>query len=92
MYGAGQRVFKRLVPEALHLHCEYNPSFYGQAPEPIHKNLLELSKTIADAKGGIKLGIANDGDADRIGLYDNKGNFVDSHHIILLLIHYLKIQ
>ncbi len=89
MYGAGQRVFKRLVPEALHLHCEYNPSFYGQAPEPIHKNLLELSKTIADAKGGIKLGIANDGDADRIGLYDSSGKFIDAHHILLLLIHIL---
>jgi phosphomannomutase len=34
-------------------------------------------------------GLATDGDADRIGLYDSKGNFVDSHHIILLLIHYM---
>lgn len=30
-----------------------------------------------------------DGDADGLGFYDGKGNFVDSHHIILLLIHYL---
>lgn len=89
MYGAGQRVFKRLVPEALHLHCEYNPSFYGQAPEPIHKNLQELSARISSAAGDIKLGIANDGDADRIGLYDSKGKFIDAHHILLLLIHIL---
>ncbi len=89
MYGAGQRIFKRLVPEALHLHCEYNPSFYGQAPEPIHKNLLELSEAIAKAEGSIKLGIANDGDADRIGLYDSSGKFIDAHHILLLLIHIL---
>jgi phosphomannomutase len=88
MYGAGQRVFKRLVPGARHLHCEYNPSFYGQAPEPIHKNLLELSNLIKQS-GDIALGIANDGDADRIGLYDNKGNFIDAHHILLLLIHVL---
>jgi phosphomannomutase len=37
----------------------------------------------------IDCGLATDGDADRIGLFDSKGNFVDSHHIILLLIHYL---
>ena len=33
--------------------------------------------------------MATDGDADRIGLYNGKGEFVDSHHIILLLMHYL---
>ena len=37
----------------------------------------------------IDCGLATDGDADRIGLYNSKGEFVDSHHIILLLIHYL---
>jgi phosphomannomutase len=37
----------------------------------------------------IDCGLATDGDADRIGLFDSRGNFVDSHHIILLLIHYL---
>jgi phosphomannomutase len=51
--------------------------------------LGELSKLIAE-NPNIKLGIANDGDADRIGLYDEAGNFVDSHHILLLLLLYLK--
>ncbi|HRK26221.1 MAG TPA: phosphoglucomutase/phosphomannomutase family protein [Chitinophagales bacterium] len=88
MYGAGQRVMQRLFPDAHLLHCQYNPSFMGQAPEPIHKNLQEFSQFIA-ANGSIDLGLATDGDADRIGLYDSKGNFVDSHHIILLAIHYL---
>jgi phosphomannomutase len=88
MYGAGQNVIRRLFPETTFLHCEYNPSFDGQAPEPIHKNLLELSDLIRVAED-IDCGLATDGDADRIGLYDSKGNFVDSHHLILLLIHYL---
>jgi len=88
MYGAGQRVMRHLFPDAHLLHCEYNPSFMGQAPEPIHKNLQEFAGFIAQ-NGHIDVGIATDGDADRIGLYDSKGNFVDSHHIILLLIHYL---
>ncbi len=88
MYGAGQRVMKRLFPEMHMLHCEHNPGFMGQAPEPIHKNLLEFSNYIK-SKGNISCGLATDGDADRIGLYDSEGKFVDSHHIILLLIHYL---
>ncbi|MEO8149501.1 MAG: phosphoglucomutase/phosphomannomutase family protein [Bacteroidia bacterium] len=88
MYGAGQNVIKRLLPETTMLHCDENPSFKGQAPEPIHKNLMEFSNLIKN-DGKIDCGLATDGDADRIGLYDDKGNFVDSHHIILLLIHYL---
>ncbi len=87
MYGAGQNVIKRILPEATLLHCDYNPSFMGQAPEPIHKNLLEFSNLIKK-DGKINCGLATDGDADRIGLYNGKGEFVDSHHIILLLIHY----
>jgi len=89
MYGAGQNVIRRLLPETTMLHCEYNPSFDGQAPEPIARNLKEFSEMIRIAED-IDCGLATDGDADRIGLFDSKGNFVDSHHIILLLIHYLK--
>jgi phosphomannomutase len=89
MYGAGQNVVRRLLPESTFLHCDHNPSFEGQAPEPIAKNLREFSEVIKLA-GNIDIGLATDGDADRIGLFDNEGNFVDSHHIILLLIHYLK--
>ncbi len=88
MYGAGQRVMTRLFPDIIHLHNDQNPGFHGQAPEPIHKNLTEFSNLIKK-NGKIDCGLCTDGDADRIGLYDNKGNFVDSHHIILLLIHYL---
>lgn len=91
MYGAGQNVMRRILPNIEFLHCDYNPSFMGQAPEPIHKNLQEFSKLISNSKN-IDCGLATDGDADRIGLYDSKGNFVDSHHIILLLINYLYNQ
>ncbi len=87
MYGAGQNVIPRILPLTTLLHCTYDPSFQGQAPEPIHKNLIEFSELIK--REGIHCGLATDGDADRIGLYNSKGEFVDSHHIILLLIHYL---
>jgi len=89
MYGAGQNVIRRLLPDIALLHCEENPTFEGIAPEPILKNLQEFSEMIR-ISGNIDCGLATDGDADRIGLFDNEGNFVDSHHIILLLIHYLK--
>ncbi|MEZ5046801.1 MAG: hypothetical protein R2831_07390 [Chitinophagaceae bacterium] len=88
MYGAGQRVIKKIFPNAVLLHAEQNPSFNNTPPEPLHKNLLQLSETIKNTPE-LKFGLANDGDADRIALYDEHGNYVDSHHIILLLIHYL---
>jgi len=88
MYGAGQNVIRRLLPSAVLLHCDHNPGFNGQAPEPLDKNLQELSKTIRNTPE-LKIGLATDGDADRIGLYDEDGNFVDAHHILLLLLHYL---
>jgi phosphomannomutase len=88
MYGAGQNVMRRLFPEITFLHCDWNPGFDGQAPEPIHKNLTEFSELIRISED-IDCGLATDGDADRIGLYNAKGEFVDSHHIILLLISYL---
>ncbi|HZH87004.1 MAG TPA: phosphoglucomutase/phosphomannomutase family protein [Brumimicrobium sp.] len=88
MYGSGQNVLKPLFPDMAFLHCEHNPGFKGQAPEPIAKNLKELEAFIK-ADGNIDAALATDGDADRIGLYGKAGEFIDSHHIILLLIHYL---
>ncbi len=87
MYGAGQGAMKKLLPGATHLHCEINPGFDGQAPEPIGRNLTEMAEAIKN-DDGLDLGIANDGDADRIGLFDANGEFVDSHHILLLLLMY----
>jgi len=89
MYGAGQNVMRKLFPQAHLLHCEYNPSFGGQAPEPIDRNLQELSSLIRENPGTIDVGLANDGDADRIGMYDENGKFVDSHHLLLLMLEYL---
>lgn len=88
MYGAGQRIMQRLIPGIHILHGEHNPGFHGQAPEPIHRNLSLLSTTLADG-GQFMAGLANDGDADRIGMYDSRGRFVDSHHLLLLLLMYL---
>jgi phosphomannomutase len=88
MYGAGQNVMKKLFPDACLLHCDFNPSFHGRAPEPIQRNLPEISDILKN-NSQYTIGVANDGDADRIGLFDEDGNFIDSHHILLLLLYYL---
>ena len=59
----------------------------GQAPEPIERNLSDLLKAVVERHCGI--GLATDGDADRIGLVDEEGQFVDSHSILALLVKYL---
>ncbi len=88
MYGAGQNVVRRLFPNALHLHSEYNPGFGGTAPEPIDRNLKQLSEAVR-TNDHLTFGLANDGDADRIGMYDEDGLFVDSHRLLLLILKYL---
>jgi phosphomannomutase len=89
MYGAGMNVMERLFPDITRIHSDPNPGFDGQAPEPIQRNLQEFEDIIKLSEGEIASGLVTDGDADRIGLYDQDGNFVDSHHILLLLIHYM---
>lgn len=89
MYGSGQNVMRRLLPDITFLHCDINPTFNNIPPEPLLKNLQEFSEVIQLAEN-IDCGLAVDGDADRIALFDNEGNYVDSHHILLILIHYMK--
>ncbi|MFW5706421.1 MAG: phosphoglucomutase/phosphomannomutase family protein [Bacteroidota bacterium] len=88
MYGSGQNIMRRLFPEITLVHCERQPLFDGIPPEPLLRNLQEFSEIIQLAEN-IDCGLAVDGDADRIALFDHRGNYVDSHHTMLLLIHYL---
>ena len=89
MYGAGQGVVTELLGKArvVELGHDLNPGMYGQAPEPIERNLGGLLQAVVDENCG--LGLATDGDADRIGLVDEEGQFVDSHKILALLVKYL---
>lgn len=88
MYGSGQNAMRRLFPDITLVHCERQPLFDGIPPEPLERNLKAFSLTIRN-HGKIDCGLAVDGDADRIALFDHQGNYIDSHHVILLLIHYL---
>jgi len=88
MYGAGICTMKRLLPNVHEIHGEYNPAF-GEIghPEPIPPNVLPLMDLMK--LGEFSVGIATDGDADRLGAVDHLGGFVDSHRIFMLLLKYL---
>ncbi len=88
MYGAGQEVMSKLMTDVNLFNCEKDYSFGGIAPEPLARNLKDFSAYIK-RKGNIDSGLAVDGDADRVAMYDRFGNYIDSHNIMLLLIHYL---
>lgn len=90
MHGAGQGVLERLVPAAAVLRNTFNPSFGGSHPEPLPQHLKDLASTVVGRQCDI--GIATDGDADRVGVFDEQGNFVDSHRIFALLLKYLVEQ
>ncbi|MCW5840343.1 MAG: phosphoglucomutase/phosphomannomutase family protein [Caldilinea sp.] len=91
MYGAGRLYLARLLREAgckvQEIRNEMNPGFNGIHPEPIARHLeplIEIMRT-----GEFQLGLATDGDADRIGAVDPSGRFVDPHGIMALLVEHL---
>ncbi|HEX76508.1 MAG TPA: phosphoglucomutase/phosphomannomutase family protein [Dehalococcoidia bacterium] len=87
MYGAGIGYFKTLLQggeiEVIEINSERNPLFPGIQPEPIAKNLTKLSSLIKARKADV--GLATDGDADRIGVVDEKGEFLNQHQVFALL-------
>lgn len=88
MFGSAQNLFRKLLPSVQLFHCEINPSFRGIPPEPVQKNLFELTEYIWKNQN-VDCGIAVDGDGDRIAVIDRNAVFYDANHILLLLIHYL---
>jgi phosphomannomutase len=90
MYGAGQSALHSLLPDVTLMHETFNPSFAGVNPEPLAHNLGEMIERMKEGK--YDLGMATDGDADRIGAVDELGNFVDSHRVFSLLLKYLVEQ
>ena len=91
MYGAGRVYLRDLLREAgcqvTELRGELNPGFGGAHPEPIARHLQPLIDEMGT--GRYLLGLATDGDADRIGAVDADGRFIDPHCIMALLLEYL---
>jgi phosphomannomutase len=91
MYGSGRGAIKSFLHgsgcEIAEVRAEMNPGFGGIHPEPIGKNLGALAGAISSGMGSF--GLATDGDGDRIGAMDERGNFVDPHMIMALSLRYL---
>lgn len=69
------------------LHADRNPSFGGVNPEPIAANLGQALEKMRG--GGFDLCICTDGDADRVGIIDASGRFVNQLQVYALLMRYL---
>ncbi|PIE80349.1 MAG: phosphoglucosamine mutase [Chloroflexi bacterium] len=91
MYGSGRGCIGEMLTRGRtkvhNIRHEMNPGFGGIHPEPIGKHLGLLMSTIQ--AGHWDVGLATDGDADRLGAVDAKGNFVDPHRIFALVLRYL---
>jgi len=91
MYGAGSGYFGMMLEggtiKLIEINKERNPLFPGIQPEPIAANLKQLSAKVTSQ--GASVGIATDGDADRIGIIDEKGQFLTQLQVFALLCLYL---
>jgi phosphomannomutase len=71
------------------IHAAHNPLFGGIAPAPDLQRLNALISMIKEGNGRYDLGMATDGDSDRIGIVDEQGEYVSTNDLLLLLYWYL---
>ncbi|MBZ0298884.1 MAG: phosphoglucomutase/phosphomannomutase family protein, partial [Anaerolineae bacterium] len=91
MWGAGRGAFLTILSRSRsrvsEIRAVLNPGFGGIHPEPIMPYLNELVAAVQRVQADV--GLATDGDADRIGAIDAQGNFVDPHHVFALALRHL---
>ena len=90
-HGAAAKLFKRLLDDNgiknNSKNLERDINFGGHMPDPKEKYLPELKEQCI--KTGL-IGLSNDGDGDRFGVFNEKGEFVSANDIIALLVKHLK--
>jgi phosphomannomutase len=96
MHGSGAGYVKEVLSkngiDCVQINDLRDPLFGGVNPEPIPLNLGELSDLIKDnslSKPGLWVGLATDGDGDRLGGVDGGGGFLTSHDMFVLLLKHL---
>ncbi|MBQ7347595.1 MAG: phosphoglucomutase/phosphomannomutase family protein [Clostridia bacterium] len=70
------------------IHENKDAYFGGGTPAPTATRLMDLRNRVVD--GGYDLGIAFDGDGDRLGVVDKDGSYIDANQILCLLYNYLR--
>ncbi len=91
MWGAGRGAFNSILSRTrchvTEIRSTLNPGFGGIHPEPIARHLNELVAAVQ--RNQAQVGLATDGDADRIGAIDAQGNFIDPHTVFALTLRHL---
>lgn len=79
-----EKLQKKLGTEVIPLYCDLDPRFPNHHPDPsVPKNLEALAKKVVEEKAD--LGIGYDGDGDRIGIVDEKGNMIFGDFYMLII-------
>jgi len=88
MYGAGDKCLEEILSatncKVKTIHSERDLNFGGISPEPVEKNLQELTRRTKEE--GYDIGIATDGDVDRIGCVASNGEILDGQNVMTLLL------
>ena len=92
MHGAGANYISKLLEggstKTFEIRSEINTDFPGMSqPEPIESNLTPLKDKIIELNGDV--GLATDGDADRLGIMDEEGTYISTLHTFALICNHL---
>ncbi|MDR1851177.1 MAG: NTP transferase domain-containing protein [Propionibacteriaceae bacterium] len=91
MYGTSQLTLGTILSDARvrteFIHSGHNPLFGGISPAPDPERLTTLIDLVK--RGNFDLGMATDGDSDRIGIIDERGRYVSANDLLLVIYWYL---
>jgi phosphomannomutase len=95
LYATGRRYLPQLLKDegisdvtVIH-NSDVLPENYTGMPEPTGDNLPELKALLEADTHPLKVGLANDGDSDRFGVFDEKGRFLNANEVLALILHLL---
>ncbi len=98
MYGAAKDCVAKVLSELnipfIQIRDRENPYFGGKSPEPLSENLIPSKAVLASwkkklSKKDILIGVATDGDGDRVGGITANGDYIDSHRFYSLILRHL---
>lgn len=81
-------VFDKLNLDVTYIYCDSNPDFPNHHPDPAEaENMVDLQKKVLEI--GVDIGVAFDGDSDRVGCVDNEGKVISSDYYMAIMSKYI---